>query len=140
MDHLLDKIKEDLKKSFEGGIAVVKQGANVVSKRMTEITEESKRQYRMVDLKFKIERQMIELGGRTYEVLQKAQDPATDKKVKSISAKIKKLEWQLNKLEGNKTQKTDSAKDQKAKGKVQKKSLSSGKPTKRPVAKKKRGT
>lgn len=94
MDHLLDKIKEDLKKSFEGGIAVVKQGANVVSKRMTEITEESKRQYRMVDLKFKIERQMIELGGRTYEVLQKAQDPATDKKVKSISAKIKKLEWQ----------------------------------------------
>ena len=47
MAGLFDKIKKDVKKGIEGGIAVVKEGASVVSGKMGELTTEGKRQYKM---------------------------------------------------------------------------------------------
>ena len=110
MDSLFDKIKKDVKKGIEEGIAAVKQGASVVSHKMSELTAESKRQYKMVDLKYKIQSQMTELGGRTYDVLNKKQSPEADKKIKAVFVKIKKLEEQLHKLEAGKRKKTVTSK------------------------------
>ncbi len=54
MAGLFDKIKKDVKKGIEEGIAVVKEGASVVSGKMGELTAEGKRQYKMFDLKARI--------------------------------------------------------------------------------------
>ncbi len=102
MAGLFDKIKKDVKKGIEEGIAVVKEGASVVSEKMGELTAEGKRQYKMFDLKMKIQSQMTALGGRAYDVLDSKKSPAADSKVKAVFAKIKKLEEQLRKLEGGK--------------------------------------
>ena len=100
MEGLFDKIKKDVKKGFKEGIAAVVQGASVVSAKMSELTAEGKRQYKILALQLKIQTQMTELGGRTYDVLNKKQSPETDRKIKAAFAKIKKLEWQLNKIGG----------------------------------------
>ncbi|MEW6327654.1 MAG: hypothetical protein AB1487_08695 [Thermodesulfobacteriota bacterium] len=105
MAGLFDKIKKDLKKGVEEGIAVVKEGAVVVSQKVGELTAEGKRQYKMFDLKTKIQNYMAELGGRTYEVLNDKKSPAADVRVKGVVTKIKKLEEQLDKLEGKKAKK-----------------------------------
>ena len=102
MAGLFDKIKKDVKKGIEEGIAVVKEGASVVSGKMGELTAEGKRQYKMFDLKAKIQSQMTVLGGRAYDVLDSKKSPAADSKVKAVFVKIKKLEEQLSKLEGRK--------------------------------------
>lgn len=102
MAGLLDKIKKDLRKGIEEGIAVVREGAIVVSQKVGELTGEGKRQYKIFALKTKIQNQITELGGRTHEVLAGKKSPAVDSKVKVIMAKIKKLEAQLIKVEGKK--------------------------------------
>ena len=102
MAGLFDKIRRDVKKGIKEGIAVVKEGASVVSDKIGELTVEGKRQYKMFDLKMKIQSQMTALGGRAYDVLDSKKSPAADSKVKAVFAKIKKLEEQLRKLEGGK--------------------------------------
>ena len=110
MEGLFDKIKKDVKKGFKEGIAAVVQGASVVSAKMSELTAEGKRQYKMLALQLKIQTQMTELGGRTYDVLNKKQSPEMDRKIKAVFVKIKKLEAQLHKLEAGKNTKTAARK------------------------------
>ena len=110
MEGLFDKIKKDVKKGFEEGFAAVVQGASVVSAKMSELTAEGKRQYKMLALQLKIQTQMTELGGRTYDVLNKKQSPEMDRKIKAVFVKIKKLEAQLHKLEAGKKTKTAAPK------------------------------
>lgn len=105
MASLFDKIKKDVKKGIEEGIAVVKEGASVVSEKMGELTAEGKRQYKIYDLKSKIHGQMTVLGGRVYEVLDGRKSPAADNGVKAVFVKIKTMEAQLQRLEGVKEKK-----------------------------------
>ncbi len=100
MAGLFDKIKKDVKRGIEEGIAVVKEGASIVSGKMGELTAEGKRQYRMFALKAKIQGQMTELGGRVYDMLDGKKGPAVDARIKMVFVRIKKLEEQLRKLEG----------------------------------------
>ncbi|TRZ90957.1 hypothetical protein D4R89_03620 [bacterium] len=102
MAGLFDKIKKDVKRGIEEGISVVKEGASTVSEKVGELTAEGKRQYKMYDLKAKIQGQMTMLGGRVYDVLDGKRSPAADSKVKEVFVKIKNLEGQLSKLEGKK--------------------------------------
>jgi hypothetical protein len=115
---LFDKIKKDVKKGIEEGIAVVKEGANVVSEKMGELTAEGKRQYKMFALKAKIQSKMTELGGRAYDVLDSKKSPAADSRVKAVYVKIKKLEEQLSKIEGGKETKAAARKKPAAKAKA----------------------
>jgi hypothetical protein len=110
MAGLFDKIKKDVRKGIEEGIAVVKEGASVVSEKMGELTAEGKRQYKMFDLRSKIQSQMTVLGGRVYDVLESKKNPATDGKVKGVFGKIKKLEEQLSRIEGGKETKAAAPK------------------------------
>ena len=123
MEGLFDKIKKDVKKGFKEGIAAIVQGASVVSAKMSELTAEGKRQYKILALQLKIQTQMTELGGRTYDVLNKKQSPETDRKIKAAFAKIKKLEWQLSKIGGKKI-KTVSAQKPTAKAKSKPRKIS----------------
>ncbi|OPY84985.1 MAG: hypothetical protein A4E71_02330 [Smithella sp. PtaU1.Bin162] len=110
MAGLFDKISKDVKMGIKEGIAVVKEGASVVSGKMSELTAEGKRQYKIFDLKAKIQNQMTELGGRAYDALNSKKSPAADARVKAIFEKIKKLEGQLCKLEGDKKAKASLSK------------------------------
>jgi len=118
MEGFFDKIKKDVKKGLEEGFAAVKQGANVVSEKMGELTEEGKRQYKMLALQLKIQNQITELGAKTYDVLKKQQSPEADKKIKAVFVKIKKLEAQLRKLEAVKKTKAAVPKKSAKKAKV----------------------
>jgi hypothetical protein len=118
MASLFDKIKKDVKKGIEEGIAVVKEGANVLSEKMGELTAEGKRQYKMFALKAKIQSQMTELGGRAYDVLDSKKSPAADSRVKAVYAKIKNLEEQLSKLERGRETKVAAPKKPAAKAKA----------------------
>ena len=62
MENIFDKIKSNLKKGMEEGIAVLREGATVVSVRMNELSEEGKRQYKIFNLNLKIQEQIKELG------------------------------------------------------------------------------
>lgn len=108
MEGLLDKIKKDVKKGWAEGIAAVMQGANVVSLKMNELSEEGKRQYRMFNLHVQIKDQINELGGLAYTVLENGKSLDENKKMKAVYKKIKKLEWQLGKLEGSPPRKAAS--------------------------------
>jgi hypothetical protein len=135
MAGLFDKIKKDVKKGIEEGIAAVKEGAGVV---MGELTTEGKRQYKMFDLKSKIQAQMTVLGGRAYDVLDGKKNPATDGTVKAVFVKIKKLEAQLCKLEGVKETKAATPKKpaMKAKAAPKKAAPAAAKKTAKKAAKK----
>jgi hypothetical protein len=100
MEGLFDKISKNLKKGMEEGIAVLKEGANVVSVKMNELSAEGKRQYKIFNLNLKIQDQVNELGGITYAVLESGKSLDENKKIKAAFAKIKKLEWQLSKIGG----------------------------------------
>jgi hypothetical protein len=102
MESFFDKIKKDVKKGFEGGVAAVMQGASVVSLKMNELSDEGKKQYKIFNLYVKIKDGMNELGGVAYAVLESGKSLDEDKKIKAAYAKIKKLEWQLGKIKGDK--------------------------------------
>ena len=100
MEGLFSKIKKDVKKGLEEGIAAVMQGANVVSLKMNELSEEGKKQYKMFNLHVQIKDQMNEMGVMAYAALENGKSLDEDKKIKAVYKKIKKLEWQLSKFEG----------------------------------------
>ncbi len=99
--NLWEKVKEDLQKGLEEGITFVKEGASVVKKKAEELTEEGKRRYRLYELKTRVQQEISELGGRVYELSGKGRNPMLDSKVKAIKTRIKKLEQEIIKLEGD---------------------------------------
>lgn len=98
MKDFLENFKKDVKKGLDEGIAAVMQGANVLSVKMNELSEEGKRQYKMFNLHVKIKDQMNELGDIAFAVLENGKSLDEDKKIKAAYHKIKKLQWQLGKL------------------------------------------
>ena len=123
MKGLFDKIKRDVKKGIEEGVATVMQGASIVSLKMNELSAEGKKQYKIFNLTVKIKDQLNELGDITYAVLDRRKSLDENKKIKAAFAKIKKLEWQLSKIGGKKI-KTVSAQKPAAKAKAKPRKIS----------------
>jgi len=95
-----DNVKKDLQKEIKAGVTMVKEGAAVVKKKAGELTEEGKNRYKIFELKNEVHKWIAELGGKVYELSSKVSNPKTDKTVKSIITRIRKLESQISKLEG----------------------------------------
>ena len=95
-----EKIKKDVQRGVGESIAFVKEGATVVQKKAEELTEEGKRRYRLYELQTKVQKEIAELGGRVYDVSPKLKNPMLDSKVKTIKARIGKLQNEIMKLEG----------------------------------------
>lgn len=95
-----EKVKKDLQEGIKDSIEVVKEGAAVVRKKAEELTDEGKRKYNIFDLKTKVHKEISDLGGRVHELSSKVKNPMLDSKVKAILARIKKIETQITKLEG----------------------------------------
>ncbi len=96
-----ENVKRDIQKGFKEGIGIVKEGVTVVREKAEELTEEGKRRLKIFDLKTKVQREFAELGGKIYDLSSKMKNPMLDSKVKTVMSRIKKLEMQIAKLEGN---------------------------------------
>jgi len=98
-----EKIKKELQNELEKGLGVIKNGAIVIQKKAEKLTEEGKRQYKMLSAKTKIHDAMRDLGAKVYMVMsgRRNKNPALDAGVKDIISHIKSLEAELAKLEGN---------------------------------------
>lgn len=97
-----EKVKKDLQKGIKEGIAYAKEGTVIVKEKAEVLGEEAKRQYKIFNLKTKVQKEVAELGGRVYDLSKKVKNPMLDSKVKASMAQIQKLEVQLKKLEGRK--------------------------------------
>ena len=111
-----EKVKRDLKKGIEGidldkirgevqlgvreGLKAVRKGTTAVKEKAEELTEEGKRRYKMFELRSKVRSWMTELGGRVYELSSKEKNPMLDMKVKLMVSRIRKLEAQINRVQG----------------------------------------
>jgi len=93
-------IKKDLQKGMEKGMAAMKKGAIVAQRKAGDLTEEGKRQYKILALKTKMHEGVTDLGARVYALMgSRAKNPALDAQVKNIVAQIKKLDEQIADLE-----------------------------------------
>jgi hypothetical protein len=93
------KIKKDVEHGLEKGMVAVKKGALVVKKKTGELTDEGKRQYKIMTLKSKVHSQMTDLGARVYSLIgTRSKNPALDATVKDIVAQVKKNEVLISAL------------------------------------------
>jgi hypothetical protein len=97
-----DNIKKDLQEGLEKGMAAMKKGAIVVQKKAEQLTEEGKRQYKVLTLKTRIHEAITDLGAKAYVLMSgsRSKNPALDAGVKEIMARIKDMEEQIALLEG----------------------------------------
>jgi hypothetical protein len=95
-----DKIQNDLKKNFEDGLSIVKEGGTAVSKKLEYFTEEGKKKYKVFNLNMKVQEEFAKFGGQVYDAInKKSKNPLGNRKVASTLKKINKLEAQITKLE-----------------------------------------
>ncbi len=94
-----EKIRKDVRKGFQNGLAVIREGAVAVKEKAEKLTEEGKRQYKLFELKTKVQKEITELGGKVYGLICAEKDPVADSRVKAIVSKIKKLETRIAGLE-----------------------------------------
>src|SRR5208283_5462205 len=97
------KVKRDLQKGVDEGLAFVKEGAAVVIRKAEELTDEGKKRYVLYEMKAKVQKEIAELGGQVYDLSSKIKNPMLDTKIKEITARIKRLEAEILKLEGKQT-------------------------------------
>jgi predicted nucleic acid-binding Zn-ribbon protein len=97
------KVKKDLQKGVDEGLAFVKEGAAVVMRKAEELTDEGKKRYILYEMKAKVQKEIAELGGHVYDLSAQMRNPMLDSKVKDITARIRRLEAEIQKLEGKQT-------------------------------------
>jgi len=97
-----DAIKKDLQEGLEKSMSAMKQGAVEMQKKAEELTDEGKRQYKVLRLKARIHEAITDLGAKTYILMSvgKTKNPALDAGVKAIMTRIQDLEAQIGILEG----------------------------------------
>jgi len=101
-----EKIQKDIKRNLKEGIDLFKERSSTVTKRLEWLTEEGKKRYKLFNLNMKVQEEFAHLGGHIYDLVSKdAKNPLENKKVQSIMKKIKRLETQINRLEGKKAKK-----------------------------------
>ncbi len=99
-----ETIKKDLQKGLGKGMVAVKKGALVAQKKVGELGDEGKRQYKVFALKTKVHQGFSDLGARVYALMgTRTKNPSLDAKVRDIVSQLKKLEAQIGALESRKT-------------------------------------
>jgi polyhydroxyalkanoate synthesis regulator phasin len=92
------KVRGDIQKGYKDSLSFLKSKTG-------EITEESKKKYKIYEHKHKAHKQIAELGATVYEIVNSNGSVDKNKKVKETVEKIKKLEEQIEKLEAQATKK-----------------------------------
>ena len=94
------RIQEDLKKNLQEGIEIFKEGSSVVTEKIEKLTGEGKKKYRSFNLNMKVQEEFSALGGTVYDLIaRKSKNPLANSTVKSIIARINKLEAEISSLD-----------------------------------------
>jgi hypothetical protein len=101
-----DKVRKDMDKGFRDFEKGVKEGFTVIRQKAEMLTAEGKKRYQIFDLKSKAHKYMADLGGIVYAMKDKDVNPLADRRVKTLTVKIAKLETQIGKLESKPGKKT----------------------------------
>ncbi len=88
-----DKIQEDLKKNFQEGLEIFREGSSVVTDTLGKFTEEGKKKYKVFNLNMKVQEDFAKLGGAIYDLI-------------DIIARINKMENQITSVDAKDTKKT----------------------------------
>lgn len=97
------KLKKDVGTGLEKGVIAAKKGALVVKKGASDLSEEGKRQYKIMTLKSRVHSQIADLGARVYSLMGKrGGNPGLDATVKDIVTRIRKDEARLAALHAGK--------------------------------------
>jgi vacuolar-type H+-ATPase subunit I/STV1 len=95
-----DKLKRDIKKGFDEGLDVIKEGTEVTKKKAGVVYEDLKKKIKAFEMKQKVQAYLTDLGGRVYEIASESRkNPLLDEKVKKILERIRKADLQISKLE-----------------------------------------
>ena len=108
-----DNAKKDFQQSLKESVHLLKEKAIIIKEKADELTEEGKKRYKIFDIQMRIQKEVGELGGRIYDLSSRSGNPLLDKKVKTLIARIKKLESHIIKLKKNKKESTRSKASQK---------------------------
>ena len=101
-----DKIQDDLKKNLQEGLEIFREGSSVVTDTLGKFTEEGKKKYKVFNLNMKVQEEFAKLGGAIYDLIEKkSKNPLANKKVKSIIARINKMENQITSFDAKDTKK-----------------------------------
>ena len=96
-----EKIQKDIKRSLREGIDLFRERSTTVTKKLEWLTEEGKKKYKLFNLNMKVQEEFAHLGGRIYDLISKdVENPISNKRVQTIIKRIKRLEAQINRLEG----------------------------------------
>ncbi len=93
---LWSKVRGDIQKGYKESVSFLKAKTG-------EITEESKKKYKIYEHKHKAHKQISELGALAYEIFNSGGSLDKSAKVKATVEKIKKIEEQINQLEAQAT-------------------------------------
>ncbi len=97
-----EKIQDDLKKNLQEGLDIFKEGSSVVTETLEKFAGDSKKKYKVFNFNMKVQEDFAKLGGEIYDLIsKKSKNPLGNPKVKSIIARINKLENQIDVLESN---------------------------------------
>ncbi len=91
-----DKVRGDIQKGYKDSVSFLKE-------KTEEITEESKKKYKIYEHKHKAHKQISELGALAYELINSGSSVDKSAKVKATVEKIKKIEEQIKRLEAQAT-------------------------------------
>lgn len=95
-----DKVRSDLKKGLDGGVALLKEGSAQVVTSVDKIAEVGLKQFQLLEQKVKIQGYFTRLGKRIYELARvEGKDPLKDEKVQAAIKTIGAIEDQIGKLE-----------------------------------------
>lgn len=97
-----DTIKNDLQKGWKEGVVAIKEGMVVVQKKAGALSDEGKKQYKVLSLKASIQKSIHELGKRVYTLMaspKTAKSVGADAKIKSIVVQIRNFQRRITDLE-----------------------------------------
>ena len=87
-----DKVRGDIQKGYKDSLSFLKT-------KTEEITEESKKKYKIYEHKHKAHKQIAELGATVYEIVNSGGSVDSSAKVKATVEKIRKIEELIGQLE-----------------------------------------
>jgi dGTP triphosphohydrolase len=122
----LTKLRKDIEEGIKQGIVYVEKGVALVREKAEELTDEGKKQYRMYELKTKMQKDIGELGAKVYAQFSSVPPKSLSEEAQKLIDRIRKAEADLQKLEG-----ASAAASEKASAKKK-----AAAPAKKPAAKK----
>jgi len=94
----LTKLRKDIEEGIKQGIVIVEKGVALVKVKAGELTEEGKKQYRMYELKTKLQKEVSVLGAKVCELSAAGAIKPVHADVTKILGRIDKLQTSLAKF------------------------------------------